>query len=147
MIPDFTSEGWLPKGIYEAGWNEIQKKFGYTNYRKRLLSGLRHALSDLTLAGCKAIYLDGSFITAKEIPGDFDACWDDDGVDWDALDETLLSFENARAAQKAKYGGELFPVRWQADPWGNSFLEFFQLDKKTGQAKGIIKISLVDWQA
>jgi hypothetical protein len=147
MIPDFTSEGWLPKGIHEAGWNEIQTKFGDTKHRKHLLSGLRQALSDLALAGCKAIYLDGSFITTKEIPGDFDACWDDDGVDWDALDETLLSFENVRAAQKARYGGELFPMRWQADPWGNSFLEFFQLDKKTGQAKGIIKISLVDWQA
>jgi hypothetical protein len=108
---------------------------------------LRHALTDLALAGCKTVYIDGSFITTKETPGDFDACWDEDGVAWDALDETLLTFADARAAQKLKYGGELFPMRSHADPWGNRFLDFFQIDKRTQQPKGILKLSLMNWQA
>jgi hypothetical protein len=29
-----------------------------------------------------------------------------------------------------------------ADPAGNTFLEFFQIDKRTGEAKGIIAIDL-----
>jgi hypothetical protein len=147
MIPAFTSQGWLPPGIHEANWDEILVRFAHNAHRKRLFVGLRKALLDLAFAGCKTVYLDGSYITSKEKPGDFDACWDDDSIDWDALDETLLSFANARASQKAKYGGELFPMCWQADPWGNSFLEFFQIDKNTGNAKGIIKLSLIDWQA
>ena len=146
MIPAFTSEGLLPEGLHEASWDEVQERFGFTMQRKRLSAGLRHALSDLALAGCKTVYLDGSFVMAKEQPSDFDACWDDDGVDWDALDEALLSFAQARAAQKAKYRGELFPMRWQADPWGNSFLEFFQRDK-AGTAKGMVRLDLRHWQA
>jgi hypothetical protein len=38
-----------------------------------------------------------------------------------------------------------FPMLWQADPWRNSFLKFFQVDK-SGNPKSIVKISLQDWQ-
>ena len=34
----------------------------------------------------RRVYLDGSFVSAKLIPGDFDACWDEDGVDFDSID-------------------------------------------------------------
>ena len=44
-------------------------------------------MRDLRAAGCKRAYIDGSFITTKEHPGDFDACWDLDGVDFDVIDE------------------------------------------------------------
>lgn len=147
MIPAFTDDGHLPEGIHETSWDELQTRFGTTPHRKRLLAGLRHALSDLALAGCKAVYIDGSFITTKATPGDFDACWDEEAVDWDALDETLLTFDNARAAQKLKYGGELFPMTAHADPWGNRFIDFFQSDRQTQAPKGILKLSLTDWQA
>lgn len=43
-------------------------------------------MRDLRAAGCKRAYIDGSFINAKERPGDFDACWDLDGVDFDVID-------------------------------------------------------------
>jgi hypothetical protein len=124
MIPAFTFEGCLPEGIYEADWDEIQKKFGYTNHRKRLLSGSRHALSDLALAGCKAAYLDGSFITTKETPGDFDACWDDDGVDWDTLDETLLSFENTKGCSEIKIWWRIISNALASRPLGKQLFRF-----------------------
>jgi hypothetical protein len=63
-------------------------------------------------------------------------------VDGERLDPVLLDFTDRRAAQKAKYGGELFPSLAFADPAGNTFLEFFQIDKSTGKAKGIIAIDL-----
>jgi HTH-type transcriptional regulator/antitoxin HigA len=50
----------------------------------------------------------------------------------------LLDFRRARAAQKAKYGGELFIASASASPSGTALLEFFQRDKVTGQRKGII---------
>ena len=84
--------------------------------------------------------LNGSFVTAKDEPGDFDACWDTDGVDLDVLDAVLLDLSNHRAAQKARFGGELFPnvVGTQS---GLSFAEFFQNERDTSR-KGIVVINL-----
>jgi hypothetical protein len=107
-----------------------------------LLTGLRAALEALRVAGCRRVYVDGSFVTAKEVPGDFDGCWEAEDVDYEALDPVLLDFRDRRAAQKAKFGGEMFVASWGADPEGARFLDFFQIDKNTGDAKGIVAIDL-----
>jgi hypothetical protein len=107
-----------------------------------LLEGLKRALQSLAAADCPTAYIDGSFVTSKKVPGDFDACWDPVGVDGERLDPALLDFSDRRRAQKVKYGGELFPSLALADPAGNTFLEFFQIDKNSGAAKGIIAIDL-----
>jgi hypothetical protein len=54
----------------------------------------------------------------------------------------LLTFANRRAAQKRKYGGEMFPADWAADAAGTNFVRFFQRDRNTGQPKGIIVLDL-----
>ena len=107
-----------------------------------MLNGLRAGLDDLKGAGCHTVYVDGSFVTDKEIPNDFDACWEETGVDPLILDAILLTFDPGRATQKAKYLGGFFPVSAIADADGFSFLEFFQTDKETGRRKGIIAIDL-----
>jgi hypothetical protein len=142
MIPPLDTAGNLPPGIHWASWEELAERFGTSPSRTELLDGLKQALQSLTYAGCQTVYIDGSFVTDKEIPGDFDACWDPTEVDGARLDPVLLDFSNRRAAQKAKYGGELFPSVGFADPAGNTFLEFFQMDKRSGEAKGIIAIHL-----
>src|SRR3546814_6451323 len=60
----------------------------------------------LRRAGCRVMFLDGSFVTDKELPEDFDGCWDAHGVNAIALDPVLLDFEDSRARQKEKFGGE-----------------------------------------
>ena len=142
MIPEFDGGGLLPPGIHKVSWSEIVERFGGTGWRRRLLTGLRTAVDSLKHAGCETIYVDGSFVTRKEIPGDFDACWEVGGVDPTILDPVLLTFDPGRATQKAKYMGELFPASIIADEDGFSFLEFFQIDKETGQQKGIVAIDL-----
>jgi hypothetical protein len=112
--------------------------------RLALLSGLKAALDALRAAGCRRAYIDGSFVTAKERPADFDGCWEVDGVDLARLDPVLTTFAQRRAAQKRKYGGELFPADWPADAHGTSFLDFFQRDRASGRPKGIIAIDLGD---
>jgi hypothetical protein len=96
----------------------------------------------LRTAGYRRVYIDGSFVCAKKMPGDFDACWDTDGVDPEILDPVFLTFERKRAAQKRKYLGEFFPVSMTEGGTGSTFLEFFQVDKETGRPKGIILLSL-----
>lgn len=143
MIPPIDPvTGNLPPGVHEATWDEFLARYGYTPHRLALLAGLKLALDALRVAGCRRVYVDGSFVTAREVPGDFDGCWDVDGVDLGRLDPVLLTFANRRAAQKAKFRGELFPAVAAADRFGTRFLEFFQRDKLIGESKGIVAIDL-----
>ena len=94
-------------------------------------------------AGCGCLYLDGSYVTAKPLPGDYDACWEPAGVEEGLLDPVFLDFDDERAAQKAKYQGEFFPSSALVGGVGSTFLEFFQLERFSGLKKGIVQIELV----
>jgi hypothetical protein len=142
MIPDFQSNGLLPPGIHQANWEEFSKRFGLTSYRRELLGGLERAAHDLKSAGCKRIFVNGSFVTSKERPNDFDVCWDSTGVDPELLEPVFLDFSDRRTAQKQKYFGEFFPAQTVETGAGRLFLDFFQIDKETGTPKGIIEINL-----
>lgn len=141
MIPPFNSDGNLPPGVHWATWQDFATRFGTTPHRQQLLKGLKSALDSLSKAGCRTVYLDGSFVTEKENPNDFDGCWDEKGVDLDLLDPILLNLKNKRAAQKAKYWGEFFPALIEANDAGSTYLEFFQTDRN-GNLKGIVAIDL-----
>jgi hypothetical protein len=142
MIPAFEpSTGLLPAGIHEATWAAFVARFGSTPGRLRLLAGLKAALDALRAGGCRRAYIDGSFVKAKAVPADFDACWEPDGVNPDRLDPVLLTFDQGRRAQKTKFGGELFPADWPAEPSGTTFLSFFQRDRND-RPKGIVAIDL-----
>lgn len=142
MIPTFDRSGNLPSGIHQATWPEIRARFGGTPQRQAILGGLKKALDALKKAGCSRAYIDGSFVTAKLVPGDFDGCWDVTGVNPKALDPVLLDFSDGRSAQKAKYLGEFFPAQLPEGMSGKTFLDFFQTDKATGRPKGIVVVSL-----
>jgi hypothetical protein len=142
MIPEFDDRGNLPPGIHSATWTEIVTRYAISTRRRELLDGLLDALHSLKAAGCTSAYLDGSFVTAKEHPDDFDACWEAAGVAPSRLDPELLDFSDERSAQKTRYGGEIFPAETTAEPSGTAFLDFFQRDRTTKQPKGIIAIDL-----
>jgi hypothetical protein len=142
MLPEFNRDGRLPAGIHWATWQEIQSRFGFSSRRQQLLGGLRLALAALNTAGCSRVYIDGSFVTVKREPGDYDACWDIDGVNVEALDSVFLDFSKGRTAQKRKYFGEFFPAQMPEGASGRAFLEFFQTDKETGRLKGIVGLNL-----
>ena len=145
MVPDFEEDGNLPPGIHQATWGQIADRFATTAHRQRLLRGLEAALGVLRSAGCKRVYVDGSFVTINQAPNDYDVAWEPSGVDLASLrslEPVFFDFRNRRGAQKAKFLGEFFPSSATADLVGNTFLEFFQIDKNTGDPKGIIAIDL-----
>lgn len=145
MLPPFDPDtGRLPEGEHEVGWDEVVERFGWTARRRQLLDGLADAIDALTAAGCRRLWLNGSFVTAKDEPVDFDACWDTDGVDLDVIDPLLLDLSAGRAAQKARFGGELFPNVVEAES-GLVFAEFFQNERDTGR-KGIVVVQIGDQQ-
>jgi hypothetical protein len=146
VIPPFQPDGSLPPGIHWADWDEIVARFGWTAHRGHLLKGCLEAAKLLKKAGCKTLYVDGSFVTSKEMPGDYDACWGIDGVDSDRLHPVFLDFTNLRAAQKALFQGEFFPADIPEGISGKTFLEFFQRDKESGEQKGIVALDMEAWK-
>lgn len=142
MIPHFEPSGCLPSGIHPAEWDAVVTSFGTNEHRRWLLGGLHRALTQLRNAGCTIAYLDGSFVTTKTLPNDYDACWSAAGVDPAALDPVLLKFDDRRRAMNAKYLGDLFPAEVTEGGTGRRFLEFFQIDKSSGDPKGIVSIDL-----
>src|SRR6185437_191545 len=107
MIPEYDKNGNLPPGRHQAAWDEIVQRYGYNQRRRNLLDRLKGVLDQLKAAGCRRAYLDGSFITRKTLPRDYDLCWDLRGVDRYVLDPLFILTVNLmppRLAQKEKYG-------------------------------------------
>lgn len=118
---------------------------GWNDWRQELLVGLKAVLGELASAGCTRAWLDGSFVTQKELPGDFDLAWDLNGVNLDALDPVILDIDPPRRAQKHKYGGDVLPNVVEANS-GMPFLDFFQQDAATGQPRGIVELVLEEFR-
>ncbi|MCE2519665.1 MAG: hypothetical protein J4G15_07555 [Alphaproteobacteria bacterium] len=149
MIPaliDVTGAPWqvLPAGVHKTTLEELATTFATDQWRRKLFAGLLHASRDLSTAGCARLYVNGSYVTGKPIPGDYDVCWDPGGVDRRVLAPEFLDFSKDRATQKAKYGGEFFPSSFAADTVGNTFLEYFQIERYSGARKGILEIELIN---
>lgn len=142
MVPDLVG-GVLPPGVHTANPAEVVAAFGWTEHRRRLIRGFRRGVADLRRAGCQGVWLDGSFVTDKEVPRDFDACWDPTNVAIDKLDPVLRDMEAGRLSQKVKYGGEFMPNVIEGGS-GLYFVEFFQRDRN-GKPKGILHIDVEEW--
>jgi hypothetical protein len=142
MIPEWLPNGDLPPGVHFATWREIETRLSFNLRRRRLMDGLRRACEALRKAGCRLVYLDGSFVTRKKRPGDFDACWDVQNVDDGRLDPVFWDFSHDRAAQKQRYGGEFLPAQLPEGATGKAFIDFFRVNKLTGEPKGILAIRL-----
>lgn len=144
MIPDFLKNGNLPTGIHWSTISEIEDKLCFSPKRKTLFNNFKNAILHLKKAGCKYVYLDGSFTTNKEIPNDIDVCWDMNNVNLDTLNKlepVFFDFDNGRLNQKIKFGCEFFPADFIAKPPTTIYLDFFQEDRD-GSKKGIVGLKL-----
>lgn len=146
MIPALTpvpGAPWdvLPPGVHAATLSEVEAAFAINPWRRELFGGFLIAGASLYLAGCVKLYLDGSYVTGKPMPGDYDACWDPAGVDPAKLDPTFRDFSRKRQAQRTKFKGEFFPSTMLNVPT-QPFVDFFQVERFTGLKKGILLIVL-----
>ncbi|HBE18279.1 MAG TPA: hypothetical protein DEG17_16150 [Cyanobacteria bacterium UBA11149] len=146
MIPEFDENGNLPPGVHFCEWEEFNERFNTNLKRRNMIYGLQLAMTQLKAAGCRTIYINGSFVTIEPDPNDFDACYDRETVDMDNLRVNAPRLFNYydRDAQKAKYRGEIFPADQPVGNYGDNSFEFFQKDRKQ-RKKGIIAINLMEW--
>ena len=148
MLPELVSvvgTPWrvLPPGLHDGSLEDVAAAFATNPWRRQLFGGLVEGASRLRAACCQTIYVDGSYVTGKPRPADFDVCWDPLGVSRQLLDDVFLDFTDGRRAQKAQFGGEFFPSSMVCSDVSDSFLNFMQLDRFTGERKGIVRVSLV----
>jgi hypothetical protein len=145
MIPEFIhveNALWplLPSGIWDATLEEVFTRFANNPKRLELFNGMKLGIENVFAAGCPQLFIDGSYVTGKPLPNDYEICWDVQFVNPKDLDPVFMVFDNGREAQKIKYKGEYFPALWTEQNTGKPFLDFFQQDKESGENKGIIRI-------
>ena len=128
--------GLLPEGEHRASWDEIVGMFSWNQRRRQLLDGLIDGLTILAESGCRQVWLNGSFVTSKDEPGDFDCVWDTDGVDLRILKvlcPEILELDGHRLSQKLRFGGEFLPNIVESSS-GRKFSDFFS-NRPNGNCK------------
>jgi hypothetical protein len=127
-IPPFNELGYLPPGVYEISWQELMKRFATNLQRQRIATGLTAALRKLAIADCTRVIIGGSFISAKEEPKDFDAYYDNFGLNFELLDPLFVEDVDS---QQGVFCGELFPTV--------GYDLFLQTDK-LGNPRGVVAL-------
>jgi hypothetical protein len=137
MVSAFDSNGNLPPGVHDATIEEIKQRFAYNAHRAKLFEGLVEVTELLTRCDCPEVYLDGSFVTEKNEPQDYDLCYEPAGIKPTA---EFKKFLLSRIERKERYKGDIF-ARLPQPPYEIDHVEHWQTDKE-GNIKGIIRIKL-----
>ena len=140
-IPEFVEpSGYLPPGRHLATWNEIVDRFSTNPHRTALSRMLFEALRMLSKAGCRQVWINGSYVTDKERPGDVDVLYDAWALRPNELDQLFRSETAATRADRNKiYGGDYFPV--YDDELDGALISHFETDR-SDIPKGIVQLSL-----
>lgn len=143
-LPEFREDGWLPPGHYVATWEEITATFGgETGSRRAALTTALLELRDTLVANAIAglLLLDGSYISAKAAPGDFDVLLigpADIQVRKDT-EPNLARLLDAETAERER-GYSLFFIPQNSPAFG--LLQTFWDFSKEGVPKGVVEVQL-----
>ena len=134
---NFNNDGILDPGKHKMTWKEFYGFFSFSERRKELLEGLGKVVNILREIGVTRIYIDGSFVTNKLEPDDWDACFESSVP---VSNNLKYPFKNGKA-QKKLYKGHVFDAQWEADEFGTKYLEYFQQMKENSAIKkGIVEL-------
>src|SRR6266446_3049430 len=137
-IPAFDATGNLPPGIYRATLDAIQARFCRGEVRAHWGQVLREVVALAQSTGrVEAMYIFGSFVTAKVAPADLDlfVIMAADFVSERVEGRARLLFDRSRAA--LVWGICLYWMTAQTDR--TSFLAAWQL-RRDGGTRGIVEI-------
>jgi hypothetical protein len=145
MDLEYNQFGNLVPGVHEMEWEEFKEKFGITDHRLWLIEGIELAIEDLRKVGCPAIFIDGSFVTKKAIPTDFDLCWEDEGIslkDVKKICYPLVDCGWRMSTIIERYRGEVVPKNNIIDLDKGLTVYAWYTEDRQGRDKGIIKINI-----
>ena len=147
-LPEFRDDGWLPEGHHLTNWEEIMLRFGGEpdSQRRQVLSRLlqwRDAVRKRGMGGF--LILNGSFVSQKTAPGDFDCLFIYD----DATEQMVKEDEEAQALTdylrcKAEWQADIFafPETTVRNHPAFCRLDGFDLHKSTRKPKGVVEVRI-----
>lgn len=142
-LPSFREDGWLSEGHHAALWAEVVLRFGGKpgSRRERLTARLTDFRDALQAAGISGtILLDGSYISEKPEPGDFDILLIGPAeiqIRKDA-EPDLARILDAADAEERGYSLFFIPDNSLARSLLSTLWDF----SKEGVAKGVVEIGL-----
>ncbi len=139
MIPRLNENGYLPRGIHKATVQEIKRRFGRgSTQRVELFEGITSVVRLLRRhkGSVRGLLLDGSYVTSKEQPEDFD-CIVILGESFD------FGSPEAGRLRRAKelFNGHVLAVMETDAGERRRLVEFFGHDRD-GKPKGLVEVAL-----
>lgn len=140
-IPETDANGNLPPGVHDATLDEVIERYGTGVRREKITTGLRVVVLSLRRLHVTEIWVDGSYVTDKLRPGDVDVIFSPpiptDYGKWGILEPD----PQKRLQLKKQYRVDLLPSQAVSDNfWRQPILNHFQIDKRDGSPKGIIRL-------
>src|ERR1700754_3218693 len=91
MKLSFNTEGYLHETV-ELSFEQFKQHFGTNAHRIELIKAAIKFFKIFSSCGCKAVYVDGSFVSKKNYPEDIDLLFDFNEVDDEKLKEKFPEF-------------------------------------------------------
>jgi predicted nucleotidyltransferase len=142
MLPAFYDGEFLPDGEHPATWVEVVERFGGNAKRKGFCDRLTKFLQQAKRCGFLKVYLFGSFISARDDPGDVDLLWvHRQNLNYDRLSRECHDLVE-HALMKAREGWDMFCC--SDDPMVIDYLMTgWRRDKAPGRKpRGVIMLDL-----
>lgn len=138
--PVFDGDGFLPP-VQVCSEAEVAWWFGFSDRRRLLLDRIRKWIGLARAVNARRFLLDGSFVTAKEEPGDVDAVVLLPEDFHDLVDAGSPAAAELRGMFRSREPAELFAAQDDEDWWG--WFGFFSRTRETnGRYKGLIEVAL-----
>jgi len=138
--PVFDAKGLIPP-MQSCTEVEASLWFGWNAHREELLKRVREWVGLAKAVKARRLLLDGSFVTAKDKPGDVDAVV---FLPKDFRDQVGAGKHEALELTRmfaTRQPEELFAAEDEEDWWG--WFEFFSRTREpTGRRKGLIEVAL-----
>ncbi|HEY4063237.1 MAG TPA: hypothetical protein VGM30_15130 [Puia sp.] len=91
MALNFNTRGDLHETI-SLTYEEFVHHFGTNDERTQQITNALPFLRTFHSCGCTTVYVGGSFVSTKKIPGDIDLCFDLSGIDEEKIKKSLPEF-------------------------------------------------------
>lgn len=149
MALRFKRSGLLEPGQHHLIWDEFVKTYGVNKHRKALIAQMPTAFRLLRKAGCRTIFMNGSFVINPKVeldPSDYDALFLLKEIPDGSLLDPIFRMQQPsglidKIGQLSRFGGEFYAAEYPSRLGGTMF-EFFQQDKDTKAPKGIIVLDI-----
>lgn len=109
--------GLLPEGVHDLSWTDIAVLFGTSVHRRNLLKYFHEVCSILKKAGVDKVWLNGSFVTSKSRPSDYDCSYELTQRIFDALPTDPFKLKNADTIIRARFNGDV-----KAEPMPDGYI-------------------------